>query len=555
MKKFFLKILLRVFPILGNQLALVFLLTILGAYFRFWGIWEYHFSADDIIRLTIASANSFGDFIERNSVDTHPPLVYIFLKILLSLNFNDLFLRFVSLIPGVFLIPLSYFLAKEMFDKKVAIIFCFFSAFGYGLILVSQSLRQYMLSLLFLEISIYYLVRFSKSKASKDLWLHLFFGFISVTGHYLMLITLFAFQVVYILPIFAVSKFKKSYLVAFGLFCLLIISFLAFSFLYQGQSQWALSSTHQRSARMEWLATGYPSRFLEFLNSFIMIFSYFSIPLYNFDHLAILIFVIFAFLFGFWNFLKDRDYKLLLVFLIVLILQVFMTMYKLYPFSGTRHAIHIYIPMMLITSFGLVRLLIWLAGALSAKSEFVCSAGLIFMILFNLFFAISNNFYRDNLIASMEFSVTKSQVQNYLDFLNINIQDKDIIICDRQTGLFFGYLNGGLSTKDFVSDFGQTTFLGKVPIYFSNDWGFVHNIQDHYKSSYEYGISKIDYLPTRVWLLSLGWSNFHLGEVFLRLRSEEFAILYPSENQGYYSNAYAVALPIDKIEMVFAGFN
>ena len=129
--------------------------------------------------------------------DFHPPLYYILMKGWVSLfGFSEIALRIPSLIFGLGLIFFVYKIAKNLFDKKTAIISSLLVSTSGLLIYYSQEARMYMLTALLVTAAVYFF--FEKR------WI-LFSVFLALIG-------LTDYIALFILPVFLIfsgKDFKK----------------------------------------------------------------------------------------------------------------------------------------------------------------------------------------------------------------------------------------------------------------------------------------------------------------------------------------------------------
>ncbi len=133
--------------------------------------------------------------------DPHSPLHYLMLNIWVDLaGESELAMRFLSLVPGVLLLPLLFQLGREMAGRKAGILAALFAAISPSLIWLSQDVRnQYTLAILFTTAATWLLIKAStpstiSSKRRKfGLWIgYVILGTFAVYGHYYALFGLLA---------------------------------------------------------------------------------------------------------------------------------------------------------------------------------------------------------------------------------------------------------------------------------------------------------------------------------------------------------------------------
>ena len=133
--------------------------------------------------------------------DPHSPLHYLLLNVWVDLaGESELAMRFLSLIPGVLLLPLLFQLGREMVSKKLGLLAAFLAALSPSLIWLSQDVRnQYTLAILFTSAATWVLVKVSDPSliaSNRKKWLYwglyVLLGALSVYGHYYALFALLA---------------------------------------------------------------------------------------------------------------------------------------------------------------------------------------------------------------------------------------------------------------------------------------------------------------------------------------------------------------------------
>jgi len=139
--------------------------------------------------------------------DFHPPLYYLILKYWSSVfGYSEVSLRIPSVIFGVLTIYVSYLIAKDIFDKKTAIVSSLFIATSGLAVYYSQEARMYCLALLLVSVSIY-------------LFTHKKWVIFSII---LLLIGATDYVALFIIPIFFIVNFKNWKKIALCLIPLVI---------------------------------------------------------------------------------------------------------------------------------------------------------------------------------------------------------------------------------------------------------------------------------------------------------------------------------------------
>ena len=135
----------------------IFLFLLLGFFLRIInidkpeGLWN-----DEYVSWYVASVPFLKGFWQEVFKQCHMPLYYLYLKPFV--NFNDIVLRFTSVIPSVLSIPVMYQVGK-FFSKRTALICAGITTISPFLVYYSQEVRFYSLLFLFSAISLYYLLK------------------------------------------------------------------------------------------------------------------------------------------------------------------------------------------------------------------------------------------------------------------------------------------------------------------------------------------------------------------------------------------------------------
>ena len=148
----------------------IVLLILTGSILRFYKVDFQSVWVDEIFSLNNASPDkSFGQIFNYiKTYDPHPPLYYFCLNVLFKIfGYSTFVMRFFSAFLGVLGLISIFFLAKEMMNKKVAIVAVLLTSFNYFHIYYSQEARMY--SMLFLTTCVAYLflIRFIKNPSQK----------------------------------------------------------------------------------------------------------------------------------------------------------------------------------------------------------------------------------------------------------------------------------------------------------------------------------------------------------------------------------------------------
>src|SRR5688572_7773978 len=144
----------------GRALWVVAAITLLGAATRAYDLGAKSFWSDELISLCHAgSIHDVRTFLTPFCGNAHPPLYFLILKGWLAFGSGEAFLRSLSVIFAVAVIPASYLLARELAGRAAAIIASFLVAVSPFLLQYDREVRMYSLLTLLVVLSLYWLLR------------------------------------------------------------------------------------------------------------------------------------------------------------------------------------------------------------------------------------------------------------------------------------------------------------------------------------------------------------------------------------------------------------
>lgn len=118
------------------------------------------------------------------NVDIHPPLYYVMINFWsLFFGFSDFSLRFPSVIFGVLSVIVTFMLARELFNQKIALLSSYLVAISEFVIFYSNEAKQYTMLLFLATLSTYYFVKFLKSKRT-NIFLYILVSVLAIYTHY-----------------------------------------------------------------------------------------------------------------------------------------------------------------------------------------------------------------------------------------------------------------------------------------------------------------------------------------------------------------------------------
>jgi hypothetical protein len=125
--------------------------------------------------------------------EPHPPLYFVLIHFSFILfGYTPFVLKFFSFIMGIGGLITTYYLGKELINKKTGLIATFLLAINYFHIYYSQEGRMYSMLYLTTTISFYFLIKFIKKPNLRSALLHAFFASIMIYTHFFALFALFS---------------------------------------------------------------------------------------------------------------------------------------------------------------------------------------------------------------------------------------------------------------------------------------------------------------------------------------------------------------------------
>lgn len=166
---------------------------IVGTLARLWQLGNKPFNGDEGVILWQVTQPNWHEFITAVGRDAHPPLIHLLSWLGIHIfGTSEFGLRFFSALFGVLTIPASYALAKEVLDRKKALLVAWFVALSPYLLFFSKEARMYAPLTLFVVMALW--------AVTKQRWNYFaIFTALAIYTHYLGLLLL------------VLALFKKSW--------------------------------------------------------------------------------------------------------------------------------------------------------------------------------------------------------------------------------------------------------------------------------------------------------------------------------------------------------
>ncbi len=146
----------------GRRLsAAVLAILALAALLRLYRLGDHSLDLDEVWSLWMAqqSPSQIIGSIFLQGGDATPPTYYVLLHTVMALGQQPEVLRGLSAVAGVLVVWLTYRLAADLFDRRVAAVGAFLVAIAPLQVQYSQEARAYMLSVLWALLSLYFFAR------------------------------------------------------------------------------------------------------------------------------------------------------------------------------------------------------------------------------------------------------------------------------------------------------------------------------------------------------------------------------------------------------------
>jgi uncharacterized membrane protein len=212
----------------------IILITILGLILRIQGLITRSFWFDESFSYFVAKLTP-SEIIKATAGDNHPPLYYLLLHYWLNcLENSPQTLRMLSVIFGVFSIPIIFLVGKRLHSTQVGIIASLMLALSPLHVYYSQETRMYAFSMLVNLLLFFSVIEFHKSGSCTSKTLYVLSSLLGLYTHYYFALSFITANLLIIL--LNVRKQKKiiNWLL---LQSIIIILFLPWLYIFQSYSR------------------------------------------------------------------------------------------------------------------------------------------------------------------------------------------------------------------------------------------------------------------------------------------------------------------------------
>lgn len=170
---------------------LLILLMALAASIRVAGTNDYYYNSDEAMHLWIASSDSLQQLIHAARHEIHPPLMYMMLHYWLKISDNMAFVRCLSLMFGVAVIPVYYLIGKKINGELTGLFCAILVVFSDGLMVQSCLVRNYAVLVFLLSSAFYFYLKFTEKNACHALAYYFLTAFAACLTHFSALFFIF----------------------------------------------------------------------------------------------------------------------------------------------------------------------------------------------------------------------------------------------------------------------------------------------------------------------------------------------------------------------------
>ncbi len=169
-------------------------LAVLGAALRFYHLGTQSLWLDELFSVALAR-HDFATIVAGTAADIAPPLYYVLLHLAMQFGTDEVAVRVVSCLAGVATVPVLYVLARDLFDRRVALIATLVLAVNPFHIFYAQEARMYTLFGLLSLLAMLFFMRAWRMGRRLDWALLALVTVLDVYTHSTALLCLFALDV------------------------------------------------------------------------------------------------------------------------------------------------------------------------------------------------------------------------------------------------------------------------------------------------------------------------------------------------------------------------
>jgi uncharacterized membrane protein len=493
----------------GLTSLVLLLFTACGTWVRISDLSKWYWSPDDALHIAMSSGKTLLAVIQNIiAEDTHPPLYYLLLHTMLLISKNELFLRSLSLVPGLLLIPLSYFMGKLAIGRVAGIFIAFIAAFGNATILASEVLRQYPLFLCMISGAFCCMLAYNHLPKKRYLFGYSALMLLGLFTHFTSVIVIASMGIMW----FFLMLYHKNYkhVMLWMLLHAVLVICSGILYYYFIMPQWMGQAVYREAALTWWLIDQFPGyHILPYITALAGLLLYISFPY----QLTLSVAMIFLSTIGVQQLIAYRQFNILILCALLLAINISLTLAELYPFSPGRHCIYLWPFLMMIPAFAVQKgsdnlaALLRKLSAEKADNRMRTIAGILLLsAISGASFHLSQvEFAREG---TVEFPLKKSSFDKVTKKIEDDVQRNDLIITEKQVAFyFFGKTLLNHNRKDISPELAVVHYMGK-DFYYPTGAAF----QMWHTESLIHALSQLSSLIplekfNRIWFISTGWCD------------------------------------------------
>jgi hypothetical protein len=167
------------------------LLVLVSVYIRLHGAGEYSYSGDESMHTDIAEGRNAPEVWRFSFNEAHPPMLYLLCHYWMKISTSPAFVRGLSLLFGMLLIPLYYLIGSRLDGAFTGMCCAALIAFSHGCIILSYVVRHYMIFLFFVSSAFYCYLRWRKEHKTPALAGYSLLGCLAAATHFSTLFAVF----------------------------------------------------------------------------------------------------------------------------------------------------------------------------------------------------------------------------------------------------------------------------------------------------------------------------------------------------------------------------
>jgi len=148
-------------------LIILLIIMLIGSILRIVYLDDNSFWTDELLSICHSNnINNLSTFFSPHCGNAHPPLYFLLLRFWSLGGEGEFYLRLLSVIFGILVIPTAYLLGRQFFDRKICLVGAFLVAISPFHMLYDREVRMYSLFTLLTIISLYFFIRALREEKS-----------------------------------------------------------------------------------------------------------------------------------------------------------------------------------------------------------------------------------------------------------------------------------------------------------------------------------------------------------------------------------------------------